>query len=135
MDKPKSILIIEEELSLQHTLDHILKREGYRVNTSMPSLAALAFIKKEPVDLVVIGLSLLNDYGLAIFFRIKRQYPFLPVILLSSSPDYETIPCLYEEVAWTKISMPFEPKSILNIIQEMTKAPLKAPLELGLAGV
>ncbi|MEL7627307.1 MAG: response regulator [Anaerolineaceae bacterium] len=116
MNSTLSILIIEKDLPLQHTLALLFRRAGYNVDSEQVSLQVLKFLETNPCDLIVLDLSQTNDYGLSLFYKIKMKYPLLPIILLSSSHENEIIPCINEEEMWVLVRKPFEPGSLLRTV-------------------
>ncbi|MGI8495761.1 MAG: response regulator [Pyrinomonadaceae bacterium] len=78
--------------------DHAIVRQGLRQIVSADSQLAIAgevkngnelldFIKKEPIDLIVLDISMPGRNGLEVLKEIKRDFPFLPVIVLSMHPE------------------------------------------------
>ena len=126
MKTKNSILIIEEDLSLKQTLVQVFRSVDYRVVSTGINIKALKLLDEDSYDLVVLDLNKSQDYGLSLFFKIKRDHPQLPVILLSSSLDCGPIPCIEEEQAWMRITKPFEPHFILKTTEEMVSAPMAA---------
>ena len=122
MDNQPTILIIEEDQPLCQTLVQIFRREGYQVISTANSNEALELLAVEMFDMVVLDIKNTNDRGLSLFFRIKRDYPRLPAILLSTGPDCEVIPFIDEEDLWVKIQKPFEPVFLLETTLELIGA-------------
>ena len=124
MDTQPSILIIEDDLPLSQTLVQIFRREGYQVVSTAINEKALGLLEHGLFDLVVLDIKNTHDRGLSLFFRIKRDYPRLPVILLSSGPECGVIPYIDEEDLWVKIPKPFEPVFLVKTTSEMLSAAL-----------
>ena len=122
MDTQLSILIIEEDLPLKQTLVQIFRHEGYQVNSTAIDYRVLDLLRDGLFDLVVLDIKNTHDRGLSLFFRIKRDYPQLPVILLSSGPECGVIPYMDEEDSWVKIPKPFEPIFLLKTAIEIIGA-------------
>lgn len=125
-----SILLIEENLPLQHTLSYIFRRRGFEVVSAAPDLNALALLAEFSFDLIVLGLNPSCDKCLSLFLKIKRDHALLPVILLSANPETEVIPGLNDEVAWMIIRKPFEPSFLLKSIYAITSGVLKRESQL-----
>ena len=124
MDIQQSILIIEQDLPLSQSLVQIFHHEGYQVTSTPISNKALDLLEDGLFDLVVLDIKNTHDRGLSLFFRIKRDYPRLPVILLSSGPECGVIPYVDEEDLWVKIPKPFEPVFLVKTTSEMISAAL-----------
>ena len=129
MNSNFSILIIEGHLPLQQTFAQIFKRGGYKTASCIPDHNALITLEQNPFDIVVLDLHQCCDYGLSLFFKIKKNHPLLPVILLSSNSDNDIIPCFENEKAWMIIQKPFEPGFLLKSIHAITGATAKRDVQ------
>ncbi len=80
----KSILIIDDERTIQLTLSAVLERHGYTVHIG-PS-ASLGKRKVEEVrpDLVLLDLGLPDAEGLQVLRDLKASHPDLPVMILTA---------------------------------------------------
>ncbi len=116
----QNILIIEDDPSLRRTLDLIFSREGFQVTSTSVNQKVLDLLEVGAFNLVVLDLCKTNDRGLALFFRVKKDYPSLPIILLSSGQECGAIPHIEDEGSWVKVSKPFEPFFLLETALEMT---------------
>jgi DNA-binding response OmpR family regulator len=125
MNDDFSILIIEDHQPLQQTFAQIFRRGGYNSVSCNQDLTALAILSQFPFDLVVLDLHPGSDHGLSLFFKIKKNYPLLPIILLSPNSENDIIPCFEDEKAWMIISKPFEPSFLLKSIQAIIGASTK----------
>lgn len=78
--------------------DHAIVRQGLRQIVAADNQLSIAgevqngnelldFIKKQKVDVVVLDISMPGRNGLEILKELKRDYPFLPVIVLSMHPE------------------------------------------------
>lgn len=125
MNSSFSILIIEDHVPLQQTFAQIFRRGGYKTVSCLPDHNALDTLEQYPFDLVVLDLHQCCDYGLSLFFKIKKNHPQLPVIMLSANSDNDIIPCFENEKAWMIIQKPFEPGFLLKSILAITGATAK----------
>jgi len=134
MKSKKSILIIEDDQPLQQTLALMFRQGGYTAVSTAPNLNALVTLDNYPFDLIVLDLSQTCDNCLSLFFKIKRNHPLLPVILLSTNSETDSSPCFEGKKDWTIIRKPFEPCFLIKSIRAITDATLlpdSFPLEVG----
>ncbi len=82
-----TILIIEDEQPIVELLEYNLRREGYRVESATDGEAGLAYLGKNPVDLVVLDLMLPGIQGLDVcrILRERSRTRALPIIMLTAS--------------------------------------------------
>jgi two-component system nitrogen regulation response regulator GlnG len=71
---------------VRETLGQGLERDGHRVHATGDVGEAVAFLQREPVDLVVTDLVLPGGSGLEIARAAKRAHPGIPVIMVTGWP-------------------------------------------------
>jgi two-component system nitrogen regulation response regulator NtrX len=84
------ILVVDDEKGIRATLGGILGDEGYRPVTAASGAEALARIGEEVPDLVILDIWLPELDGIEILAEVKRQWPELPVVMISGHGTIET---------------------------------------------
>jgi two-component system nitrogen regulation response regulator NtrX len=84
------ILVVDDERGIRTTLGGILGDEGYRALTAPNGAEALARIGEEVPDLVILDIWLPEVDGIEVLAEIKRQWPDLPVVMISGHGTIET---------------------------------------------
>src|SRR5215831_16079907 len=84
------ILIVDDERGIRSTLSGILADEGYRPLSASTGQEALARIGEEVPDLVVLDIWLPEMDGIEVLAELKRQWPELPVVMMSGQATIET---------------------------------------------
>lgn len=82
----ETILIVEDEASLQETLAYNLKRSGYQVLTASDGQAALQVARRHKPDLVVLDVMLPIIDGFEVC-RILRQETNIPILMLTAREE------------------------------------------------
>jgi DNA-binding response OmpR family regulator len=80
------ILVVDDDEQLRALLVLVLEGEGYPVSVAADAESAIAEVKRESTDLVVLDISLGADDGRMVLSRI-RELGELPVILISGKGD------------------------------------------------
>ena len=82
----KKILIVEDERDLIKLLKYNLEKEGYKVSYATDGSVALAEIRRDTPDLVLLDLMLPGMDGLEICRQIRRheKYATIPVLMLTA---------------------------------------------------
>jgi phosphate regulon transcriptional regulator PhoB len=82
----KKILIVEDESDLIKLLKYNLEKEGFRVNYATDGSVALAEVRRDPPDLVILDLMLPGLDGLEVCRQLRRNDRFArtPVLMLSA---------------------------------------------------
>src|SRR2546426_10561104 len=86
MPDSATILLVDDEESVQKLLTYPLERDGYRVLQARDGLEALERFGQEPVDLVVLDLMLPKLDGLEVCKRL-RAASTVPIIMLTARDD------------------------------------------------
>lgn len=79
-----SIVLIEDDKNQREFLLNLLTDSGFTVKAFLDGIAALKYIKKMPPDLVVLDLGLDTMRTEIVSGEIKKTYPDLPVIVLTT---------------------------------------------------
>ena len=81
-----TILLVDDEESIQKLLTFPLEREGFRVVQAGDGEEALARFAQEPIDLVVLDLMLPKLDGLEVCKRLRAESS-VPIIMLTARDD------------------------------------------------
>ena len=84
---PLRILIVDDEPPIRRFLRTTLAAQDYRVEEAADGEAALDFLKRNPVDLVVLDLGLPGIDGLEVVRSLRDGGSTTPIIILSSRDD------------------------------------------------
>ena len=84
---PLRILVVDDEPPIRRFLRTALAAQDYRVEEVGDGEAALDFLKRNPVDLIVLDLGLPGMDGLEVVRQVRAQGSAVPIIILSSRDD------------------------------------------------
>ena len=84
---PLRVLIVDDEPPIRRFLKTALSAQDYRVEEAGDGETALDFLKRNPVDLVVLDLGLPGMDGLEVVRRLRETGSAVPIIILSSRDD------------------------------------------------
>jgi DNA-binding NtrC family response regulator len=112
------ILIVDDELNMRLVLQAMLKKEGYEVAAASDGLEAMKILKTGPVDVVVTDLKMPNLDGLGLLDRMIREYPSVPVIIITAHGTVATAVDALKKGAFDYISKPFEQEDLKNVIEK-----------------
>jgi len=83
---PESVLIVEDEPSLQETLAYNLKKDGYQVETVGDGLSALEAARRIKPDLIILDIMLPKMDGFEVA-RILRKEMTTAILMLTARDD------------------------------------------------
>jgi two-component system, OmpR family, KDP operon response regulator KdpE len=84
---PLRILIVDDEPPIRRFLRTALAAQDYRVEEAGDGEAALDFLRRNPVDLIILDLGLPGMDGLEVVRQLRGQGSSTPIIILSSRDD------------------------------------------------
>ncbi len=79
-----TILVVEDDNDIQEYLKELLLDNGYSVKLASDGIEALKIIRKAAPDLVVLDLGLPKISGDAVCMEIRKEYPHLPIVILTA---------------------------------------------------
>jgi DNA-binding response OmpR family regulator len=87
MERRSTVLLVDDEESVQKLLTYPLEREGYMVVQARDGEEALERYRETPVDLVILDLMLPRLDGLAVCRRLREERSAVPIIMLTARGD------------------------------------------------
>jgi DNA-binding NtrC family response regulator len=123
MSSPKTILVIDDERVLRLSLAALLQREGYKVSAAASAQEARQSLAAGPFDLVLVDLKMPNVNGMALLPEICRQYPEMPVVVLSAYATLESVMEAAHEGAQDYLLKPIDPARFLQRVEEIISQP------------
>lgn len=112
------ILIIDDERPILLTLEALLQRHAYQVDTAPTASQGLKLLKTKSPSLVLLDLQLPDAEGLQTLDSIKSDSPEMPVIVLTA---HDTLHNAIESIkrgAYHFISKPYAPEELLSLIEK-----------------
>lgn len=85
----KKILLIEDDASGRELALFNLKKAGYIVEAAANGSQGLDALKNQPFDLVVTDVEMPGISGIDVLKEIKKQYPSVPVIIITAYANVE----------------------------------------------
>jgi PAS domain S-box-containing protein len=112
-----SILFIEDNAGQRRTLFDILKAKGYEMFVAGNGADGLAFLKGNPVNLVLTDLGLPDISGIDILREVKAAYPAIQVIILTGSATFDSAVEATNLGAFSYLLKPYDIDQLLMHIQ------------------
>lgn len=118
-----TILLVEDEVLLREGVQETLEVYGYTVIGAADGVEALDWLEQTPVSLIITDLVMPNMNGVAFIEQVRIQYPSLPIIVASGSPDSVTrrlgIDSIHVPGATACIIKPFKSKDLVALVEEL----------------
>ena len=119
MTSQNTILIVDDEDGLRLSLSLILQKEKYRVETAANAEEALDRLKLQEYDLLFLDLNLPGMSGIDLLLEVHRQFPHLPVLILTAHAALESAIQAVRLGARDYLIKPVEPTLIVARVAEV----------------
>lgn len=113
------ILIVDDEDDIRKLIKGILEDEGYATRQANGSVKAYEKVAERVPDIMVLDIWLQGsaEDGLDILKSVKKQYPHMPVIMISGHGTIETAVSAIKMGAYDFIEKPFKSDRLLLMIE------------------
>jgi DNA-binding NtrC family response regulator len=112
------VLIIDDERPVLMTLDALLKRHGYQVETAPTAAQGLKLLKSRSPSVVLLDLQLPDVHGLEMLDQIKTELPEVHVIVLTAHDSLHNAIESIKRGAYHFISKPYAPEELLSLVEK-----------------
>jgi DNA-binding NtrC family response regulator len=113
------ILVVDDELVIRESLSGWLKRDGFFVDTVPGGEDAIALLKKQGFDIILLDIQLDGISGMEVLAHVKEHYPDIDVIMITA---YGSIPSAVQAMkshAHDYLLKPFDPDELGVMIQKL----------------
>jgi two-component system, OmpR family, phosphate regulon response regulator PhoB len=128
------ILLVDDEADIVELLEYNLRREGYTVVTAHDGAGALAELRKQRPDLVLLDLNLPDVSGTEICRRLRRDPATsgIPIMMITAKADEIDRVVGFEVGADDYVVKPFSPRELvlrIGAVLRRSGVPMPAPGE------
>ncbi len=116
-DAAAAILVVDDEEGTRESIARVLRPEGYGVREAPSGEAALAFLARNLVDLVLCDVRLDGMDGLECQGRIRTDFPDLPVVIITAYAEVETAVRALKQGAYDYLAKPFSGEELRNVVR------------------
>ncbi len=131
MGKKKSVLIVDDSLTVRRLVELVLSREGYKVYTAPDGDEGLEIARKVIPSIILVDFVMprMNGYKLCKLIRSDRKLKDIPLILITSKG--EDVGQSFEEkfCVLHYFQKPFEPDELIEKINEVLGVQEGAPAD------
>lgn len=117
------ILVVEDEQFVRDLLRKVLAQRGHTVLTACDGVEALEMLAAEPVDLVLTDVVMPRMEGFELLCRVKREYPGIPVIVLTGYARRQSISDFLLHGADEYLAKPFLVPELLAAVDRSLGSP------------
>ena len=129
----KHICVLDDDKSIRWVLDKALRKENYNVSCFENVESFLEDFQKISPDIIISDVRMPGINGIDMLEKIKREYPSIPIIIMTAFSDLETTVSSLQKGAYEYITKPFDIDSVISIVNSacnnISKSSLNSPLD------
>jgi DNA-binding NtrC family response regulator len=120
-DKPASILVVDDELSVRDSLTKWFAEDGYRTEAAADAKEALEKLKPGYWDIVFLDIKLPGMDGMELQQRIKAIDPDATIIMITAYATVDTAVKSLKEGAYDYVTKPVDPDYLSHLVANIIK--------------
>ena len=111
------IWIIDDEPAICYALRTNLEDDRHRVEVFSAAESALKSLPKQQPDLILLDVRLPGASGLEVLDTLKRDFPQIPVILMTAFGDLQTAVQAVQGDAFEYLTKPFDLETVMQAVR------------------
>jgi len=119
------ILVVDDDAIVIKSCKRILEAEGFEVTTVPSADEALEKIKNYDFGLLLMDVKMPKHDGIFLMREIKKNWPDIPIIVMSGYPTPETIADVLKLGATQFIPKPFRPDELTKCVRQVLQKAIK----------
>jgi DNA-binding NtrC family response regulator len=129
-ERPR-ITVVDDDLVTCELLCEVFSQEGFAVAFAQSGESALEAIAAVRPDVIVSDIRMKGGLdGLALLYRLRREHPSIPVVLITAFGSIETAIRAVKEGAFDYISKPFDLTALVDTVKRALEIrPLPSPAQ------
>lgn len=112
-------LIVDDDPIVLASCKRVFEAEGFEVSVVPSSDQALKAMKNSIFDILLIDIKMPERDGMYLIRAVKKQWPEVPIVVMSGYPTPETIAEGLRLGAEEFIAKPFTPDELLEIVRQV----------------
>jgi two-component system response regulator AtoC len=109
---PSKLLVVDDERLIRWSLEQTLAKGGYEVSSVATGEAAVAVVREDPPDLILLDLKLPDTDGLEVLRRVRELGPHVQVLIMTAYADVGTAVQAMKLGAYDYIPKPIDFESL-----------------------
>lgn len=111
------VWIIDDDKSIRWVLDKALKKSSINSRSFSNAKSLLEALKKDLPDALLTDIRMPDMDGLQLLEKVQKQYPKLPIIVMTAHSDLESAVSAFHGGAFEYLPKPFDIKEVIDIVQ------------------
>ena len=111
------LLIVDDEVRFLESMEKLLKKKGYDVETATSGEACLERMEKQTFDVVILDVKMPGIDGVETLKRIKNMYPLTEVIMLTGHGTVENAVEGMRNAAYNYLLKPCNVDNLVDVME------------------
>jgi DNA-binding NtrC family response regulator len=112
-------LIVDDDQIVLDSCKRVFEAEGFEVCLVPSADEALEAMKNNIFDILLIDVKMPEQDGMSLIRAVKKQWPKVPIVVMSGYPTPETIAEGLHVGAEEFIAKPFTPDELLRVVHQV----------------
>lgn len=112
-----NVLVVDDEQIVLDSAERTLRHDDYRVLKALSAQEALEIMKKEDIHIVLTDLMMPEMDGLELMQAVKKEYPDLPIIMITGYATINTALQAMQLGAFDYVAKPFTKAELRGVVQ------------------
>ncbi|MBK1672875.1 nitrogen regulation protein NR(I) [Ectothiorhodospira shaposhnikovii] len=122
MTRREHIWVIDDDRSIRWVLERAMNKAGIEVTSFASASEALENFERDVPDALVTDIRMPGMDGLELLSRLQREYPELPVIIMTAHSDLESAVSAYQGGAFEYLPKPFDVDDAVSLVKRACQA-------------
>lgn len=112
-----NLLLVDDEEALLDSIQRRLQVRQFNVIAVNRGDKAIEAARKHPIDIALLDLKMPGMSGKDVLLSLKRDYPWLEIVILTGHGSFDPDECAYEK-ACSFLMKPCDLETLLNVLVE-----------------
>ena len=117
-DSMKKIFVVDDDKSIRWVLEKALTKNNYKVFVYDDPKAMILDIENFKPDVIISDIRMPGMSGIDMLEKIKREYPKIPIIIMTAFSDLETTVSSLKKGAYDYITKPFDINETVKLVEK-----------------
>lgn len=113
------ILLVDDDVEFGIAFSKILKSGGHEPTVALNTADGLETLRKKKFDIIFADLSIPGENGLALLEKSKKEFPDIPVVMITAFGDWDVYAKAIESGAVKFVNKPVKKEEIVQIIKDV----------------
>ena len=120
-ENKKHICILDDDKSIRWVLEKAFQKENFKVSCFPDAKILLKDFDKIDPDVILSDVRMPGISGIELVEKLKREYPHVPIIIMTAFSDLETTVSALQKGAYEYLTKPFDIDNVVSIVKNACK--------------